>query len=104
MIIVLGNVTVPEQHQTQALALSHEHVARSRREPGCIEHGVYQDKEVPGRLSFVERWDSMASLLTHFAVPASGAFADALAALASTPPALAMYEATEVPRRALPNA
>ena len=72
MIIVLGGVSIKEGRLVEALQISRAHVARSRLEPGCIEHGVHQDAENPGRLVFVERWESMASLQTHFAVPESG--------------------------------
>ena len=96
MIIVLGSVLVLDGSLTQALALSREHVARSRAEPGCIAHAVQQDAENPLRLVFVEQWASQASLWEHFKVPASRAFARSVAALASEPPKVEIYAATQV--------
>ena len=96
MILVLGSVVMREGCLEQALALSREHVARSRTEPGCIAHAVHQDVENPQRLVFVEQWSDRAALQQHFIVPASRAFAKALSALASEAPSMTLYEATQV--------
>ncbi|MFY8044369.1 MAG: putative quinol monooxygenase [Rhodoferax sp.] len=96
MIIILGSVTVLDGQYLSALAISQEHVARSRKEPGCIAHAVHQDSENPQRLVFVEQWESQAALALHFAVPASRSFAKAIRALAAEPPNMALYEASEV--------
>lgn len=96
MILVLGSFIAKEGQLPEALALSREHVARSRAEPGCISHGVHQDAERPNRLVFVEEWMDQASLQEHFRVPASRAFGKALAALAVEPPSIVLYEATKV--------
>ena len=94
MILVLGSVVVREDHLAQALALSREHVARSRAEPGCVAHAVHQDAENPLRLVFVEQWVSQSTLWDHFKVPASRAFAKALAGLAMAAPSISLYDAT----------
>jgi len=96
MILVLGSVVVREGSLLEALTLSHDHVTRSRTEPGCIAHAVHRDTENPNRLVFVEQWVSQEVLWAHFRVPASGAFVRALAALAVDAPALSIYEATAV--------
>jgi quinol monooxygenase YgiN len=96
MIIVLGSVTASQGRLVEALALSHEHVARSRGEPGCLSHAVHQDTENPQRLVFVEQWADSAALAKHFQVPASRSFVKALSALASEPPKLEMYEASKI--------
>lgn len=95
MIIVLGSAVARPDQFAQALALSQEHVARSRAEPGCIAHAVHQDTEHPQRLVFVEQWQDMPALLAHFRVPASRAFGKALAALAAEPPEMRLYDARE---------
>lgn len=94
MILVLGSVVTKDGHLAEALAVSQEHVARSRTESGCLSHAVHQDTENPNRLVFVEEWQDQAALQQHFLVPASRAFAKALATLASEPPRMALYEAT----------
>jgi quinol monooxygenase YgiN len=93
MIVVTGSVVVQDGRLDEALALSREHVRRSRTEPGCLAHAVHHDVENPQRLVFVEEWTDLAALTAHFAVPASRAFVKALAALAGEPPAMTIYEA-----------
>ena len=96
MILVIGSVTAKPGRYEEALALSQEHVARSRIEPGCVSHAVHRDTENPDRLVFVEEWVDQASLQQHFKVPASRAFAKALAELASQTPTMAVYDAAKL--------
>jgi quinol monooxygenase YgiN len=96
VILVIGSVTAQPGHYDQALALSRQHVMRSRAEPGCVSHAVHRDTENPDRLVFVEEWLDQASLQQHFKVPASRAFAKALGELASEAPTLAVYDAAKL--------
>jgi len=100
MIIVLGSFIAAPGHLEEALALSQEHVERSRAEPGCLAHAVHRDVEHAQRLVFVEQWRDMAALQQHFRVPASRAFAKALATMAAEPPSMQLFDATAVPIRA----
>ena len=74
MLIVTGSVQSRPEAIDEVLALSLEHVRRSRAEPGCLLHSVHQDVEDSLRVVFVEHWEDKAALAAHFAVPASGAF------------------------------
>jgi len=94
MIIVMGSVVAQQGRYAQALALSQEHVARSRAEPGCLAHAVHADTENPLRLVFIEQWASALALWDHFKVPASRAFAQAITALAQGQPTMAVYDAS----------
>jgi quinol monooxygenase YgiN len=96
MILVTGSFIAKEGHLAESLVLSLEHVRRSRLEHGCIAHSVHQDAENPSRLVFVEQWADQASLLAHFAVSASRAFAKAVTKLAIAAPDLSVFEATKV--------
>ena len=96
MVIVTGSVVAKEDRLAEALALSLEHVRRSRAEPGCISHAVHQDAENPSRLVFAEEWSDHAALAAHFAVPASRAFAKAITDLAVEAPKLDVFEAKRV--------
>ena len=80
MVIVLGSVQIAPGKVAEALALSLDHVRRSRTEPGCLEHGVSVDAEAPA----------------HFVVPASRGFVKALGALCSAAPAMSLFEAQEI--------
>lgn len=97
MVIVIGRVLIRSGCLPQALALSREHVARSRGEPGCIAHAVHHDSENARHLVFVEQWADRAALAAHFRLPASRAFVDAVSALASERPTIESYEASAVP-------
>jgi len=94
MIIVTGSVVARPETIDELVALSLEHVRRSRLEPGCRSHAVHRDLENPLRLVFVEEWEDRAALAVHFAVPASRAFVKAARALADGPPAMSVFDAT----------
>ncbi|HET9205456.1 MAG TPA: putative quinol monooxygenase [Burkholderiaceae bacterium] len=96
MVIVLASVMLKPGRLDEALALSLQHVARSRAEAGCLAHAVHRDSEDAQRIVFVERWIDRAALAAHFQVPASRAFVKALAGLASAPPQMTLYEASEI--------
>ena len=93
MVIVTGSVQAHPEHLDQVLALSVAHVHRSRAEPGCLLHSVHQDVEDANRVVFVEHWADLDALRTHFAVPASGGFVEALTPLVDGSPTLEIYEA-----------
>jgi len=96
MIVVLGSVLVQSGKLEQALALSQQHVLRSRAEPGCIAHAVHLDPENSLRLVFVERWTDQAALQVHFKVPESGQFVAALTPLLSEAPEMLVYQAEQI--------
>ena len=97
MIIVTGTLHARADTLAEVLALSREHVARSRGEPGCIEHGVAIDADDPHRLVFFERWADAATLGVHLKLPVSRGFGKAVAALVDEKPTLHIYEASERP-------
>jgi quinol monooxygenase YgiN len=99
MIIVTGAIQARLDTVEELRRLSIEHVARSRAEPGCLEHGVTIDANDGLRLVFFERWADREALLAHFKVPASREFGKAAARLAAHAPDLATYEASEISLR-----
>ena len=96
MLVVTGSFVAKEGLLPEALRVAKEHVRRSRLEPGCISHAVYQDAEHASRLFFFEQWSDKAALLAHFAVPESRAFVKAVAGLAVEPPSLSVFEGQAV--------
>ena len=99
MIIVTGAIQARADSIDELRRLALEHVARSRAEPGCLEHGVAADCNDGLRLVFFERWADRAALDVHFNVPASREFVRGVAALAVRPPELHIYDASEVALR-----
>ena len=99
MIIVTGTLHAKPETLSELLTLSREHVARSRAEPGCLEHGVAIDADDPMRLVFFERWADQASIGVHLKLPASRGFGKAAAALVDQPPTLGLFDAVPLPMR-----
>jgi quinol monooxygenase YgiN len=99
MIIVTGSIQARRDTLDELRLLSLEHVARSRAEPGCLEHGVALDANDGLRLVFFERWADRAALLAHFKVPASREFVAEAGRLAAHPPEIATYDASETALR-----
>ena len=96
MIIVTGTVLARADTLPEVLDLCLQHVHRSRTEAGCLLHRVHQDVEEPRRVQFLEHWSDAAALRTHFEVPASLDFVDAVSALAAEAPTLEVYEAAPI--------
>lgn len=96
MILVVGSLVARADAVAEVMALTREHVERSRSEPGCTQYAAHLDIENPRKFVFVEAWADQASLTQHFKLPLSRQFAKALAALASESPAVAIYEAARV--------
>jgi quinol monooxygenase YgiN len=98
MIIVTGSIVARPDTIEPLIALSLEHVRRSRGEAGCLAHAVHRDVENPLRLVFVEHWADRAALMTHFRVPDSLDFVQKASRLAAEAPEMALFEATPLPR------
>ncbi|MEA2683606.1 MAG: hypothetical protein QOK05_1934 [Chloroflexota bacterium] len=81
----------PDQLE-EALRMSVEHVLRSRAEPGCISHDVYQDVQDANRVLFMERWADRAALEAHFAVPEAVAFSRAIGGMTTTRTRLEIHD------------
>lgn len=94
MIVITGTLVSSDADADEVLALSLEHVRRSRTEPGCLQHGVSRDAEDPRRLVFLEKWVDLDAVRTHFGVEASRAFARRTAELSVEPPTLEIWEVT----------
>ena len=94
MLIVTGCIRARPDSIERILALSLEHVHRSRQESGCLLHSVYRDAEDPLRLVFLEHWADADALRAHFAVPASNEFVTAARGLAAGATAISIFEAT----------
>ena len=96
MIIITGHATARPDSIDELLAISLEHVHRSRTEPGCLSHAVHIDAENPLRLVFLETWSDREAVAAHFAVPESRAFVTAARRLTVEPPAIELYEARSI--------
>ena len=96
MILITGHVILSPQHRERMIALGAAHSARSRSEPGCLAHNCHVDVENPGRLMFVEEWESVDAVRAHFALPASRAFVAEMRALSPAPPVMRIYAVEDI--------
>ena len=99
MILIVVKQPVRAKYAEDFPSLVGDFTTASRAEPGCIEHGVTIDANDGLRLVFFERWADLDALLVHFRVPASREFGAQAARLATRPPDLAAYDATELKLR-----
>ena len=65
MLKVVAKNFADPKHLDEILKLSRELVELTRREPGCVSYGVYQDTEHPELLTMIEEWESREALETH---------------------------------------
>lgn len=96
MIIVIGSIIAKPEDAKSILDLSIEHVERSRRETGCMQHNVSVDSENCLRFVFVEYWTDMKALQVHFELKESIAFVKAISGMVSAAPEMKIFEATEL--------
>jgi quinol monooxygenase YgiN len=101
MIIVTGSVVAKEGAADEVEAQCLAHTRRSRAEPGCLLHSVHRDVEDPNRFVFIEHWADRAALATHFRVPASLGFVEAVGELSAARTTLEIYEVEAVSMRDL---
>ena len=98
MIIVTGGVTARADSFAVLLEACLAHCARSRLEPGCLEHAVHVDCGNPFRLVFFKRWADAASLAGHLCTPDLAAFMADARGLAASADRTGSYEADPTPR------
>ena len=66
MILITAKATVSPENCEAYCALSEMQVLNSRKEPGCLDYGYYEDAMEPGTFIFVEKWADQAALDFHF--------------------------------------
>ena len=67
----------------------------THREAGCREYRLYQNKQDPRDLTFVEEWDSDAALDAHLATPHLEAAVAAMAEIVDDEPDVRRYRLVE---------
>ena len=95
MVLLVAKAVIHEEHFAPALALSFEHVNRSRAQAQCIDHAVYRDLDDRRRLVFLGQWFDRDALLAHLRLPESIVFTLALEGLAAEKPHMATFDVTQ---------
>ncbi|MFK8053474.1 MAG: putative quinol monooxygenase [Woeseiaceae bacterium] len=96
MIIVIGTIVAKPDQCESVRRLSEQHVARSRKEPGCIAHDVSVHSDNPNKFVFVEFWSDLNALKQHFAEPSSQLFVTTLREMIDGKPSMRIFNADEV--------
>jgi quinol monooxygenase YgiN len=78
MIYVIATLDVKPGMEGEVMRATMPLIAATRDEEGCISYEVAADIANPGRLVFVERWESQDDLEAHFAGAYRAAFSDAV--------------------------
>ncbi len=64
-LTIVGFATVAEEHHELFLAISAHMISVTRRESGCLQSNVYQDKTYPNKFMLHEIWQDEKSWTTH---------------------------------------
>jgi quinol monooxygenase YgiN len=92
MIVVVGRVSSDAQKRDELVRIGQAVASASRAEAGCISYRLYEDTETPGDFVFVEEWESMDALQTHFATPHIAEFMGAIRNAITAPPDVKFHE------------
>ncbi len=69
MIKIVAKAAVVSSKRDAYLEIARQLVAESRKEPGCISYGLYQDLSNPNILTFIEEWEDQAAIDFHNSTP-----------------------------------
>ena len=95
MIISLGYITVPAQHEGTVSRMLTDLAAQTRSEPGCLAYHVSRDLDTPGRFLITENWASLEQMQTHLALPHIGPAVGALQDMGVSELSITAYPAGE---------
>ncbi|WP_425146239.1 putative quinol monooxygenase [Deinococcus sp.] len=95
MVISLGYITVPVQHEGSVVKMLTDLAAQTRTEPGCLAYHVSRDLDAPGRFLITEYWASLEQMQTHLALPHIGPAVQALQGMGVTELSITAYQAGE---------
>ena len=68
----------------------------TRQEPGNLAYGCFEDPESPGRMTFVEEWQSQDAIAAHMAQPYTTDFLAAALEMLAEPPSMRRFEIARV--------
>ena len=94
MVIVIIHCTVQADHRDSFLAAVAALSRATRSEPGNIAYGCFEDPANPGRMTFVEEWQSRRDIDAHMARPQTQAFLAVVMPMLAEPPSARVFEVT----------
>ncbi|MBN1333626.1 MAG: antibiotic biosynthesis monooxygenase [Synergistales bacterium] len=66
MIQVVAKALVKEEKIGEYKEVAYTLIEMTRKEKGCISYELFQDRDDPRIMTFIERWQDMESLEEHF--------------------------------------
>jgi quinol monooxygenase YgiN len=66
LIYVVATLNVKPEMRAELLDAATACIAATRKEPGCISYDSHESVTDPGKLVFVEQWESKEALDAHF--------------------------------------
>jgi len=69
LIFAIATIHVKPGTQEDCIAAAKACIAETQKEPGCISYDLHASMTEPGKLVFVERWESRAHLDAHTKTP-----------------------------------
>ncbi len=64
-VVVVAVITARPGHEAEVEEAFRAQIAPTHAEDGCLLYALHRDRDVPGRLVFVERWSSPEALAAH---------------------------------------
>ena len=92
MIVITGTARIADANRAEFEKVAERQVCLSRKEPGNITYGCFEDRLEPGRFFFYEEWKDRAAVEFHFARDYCHEFMDAARRLAETEPEINVRE------------
>ena len=69
MIRVIARNTIKKEKVGAYLELAKELEVETNKEDGCVEYILVKDLKVENTFTFIEKWETMEHLETHFEAP-----------------------------------
>ena len=96
MILVVAEASLKDGVERQFLAAARECIAATRKEAGNISYVLLKDFDLPGRFTFLEEWESKASLEDHVNSAHFKAFSGSIRNLLSAELLIKVYQAEQL--------
>lgn len=68
----------------------------TRKEPGNLAYGCFEDPQNPGSMTFVEEWQSQDAIAAHMAQPYTTTFLAKALEMLTEPPSMRRFEIARV--------
>jgi len=96
MFIVIIYCTVRPERRAEFVSAVSDLCDASRRDSGNLAYGCYEDPHNPGRMTFVEEWQSQDAIDRHMAQPHTQSFLAIAMDMLAEHPSMRSFEIARV--------